>query len=126
MADLTCPKCESPMRSYERSGITVDQCSGCRGVFLDRGELERLVDAEGAYYEGAGRGEGGGGDDRGERERHDEHRDRERHDEHRDRERHRDRDDEEGGLLGGLGGFGGGQRHGKKRKRESFLSELFD
>ena len=49
--DLTCPKCQSPMRSYERSGVTVDQCTGCRGVFLDRGELERLVDAENAHYE---------------------------------------------------------------------------
>ena len=51
MADLTCPKCQSPMRSYERNGVTVDQCTGCRGVFLNRGELERLVDAEGEYYE---------------------------------------------------------------------------
>ena len=51
MSELVCPKCESPMRSYERSGITVDQCTGCRGVFLDRGELERLIDAEGSYYE---------------------------------------------------------------------------
>jgi Zn-finger nucleic acid-binding protein len=51
--NLTCPKCQGPMRSYERSGIVVDQCTGCRGVFLDRGELERLVDAEGAYYGGS-------------------------------------------------------------------------
>lgn len=29
---LTCPKCESPMRSYERNGIVVDQCTGCRGL----------------------------------------------------------------------------------------------
>ena len=34
-AELTCPKCQSPMRSYERNGVTVDQCTGCRGVFLD-------------------------------------------------------------------------------------------
>ena len=34
------------MRTYERSGVTVDQCTECRGIFLDRGELERLVDAE--------------------------------------------------------------------------------
>jgi hypothetical protein len=39
------------MRSYERNGDTIDQCTGCRGLFLDRGELERLVDAEGSYYE---------------------------------------------------------------------------
>jgi Zn-finger nucleic acid-binding protein len=37
------------MRHYERSGVTVDQCSDCRGIFLDRGELERLVDAESAW-----------------------------------------------------------------------------
>lgn len=48
---MTCPKCQGAMRQYERSGITVDQCTECRGIFLDRGELERLVDAEGAHYE---------------------------------------------------------------------------
>ena len=34
------------MRSYERNGIVIDQCAECRGVFLDRGELEKLIDAE--------------------------------------------------------------------------------
>lgn len=34
------------MRQYERNAVTVDQCVDCRGIFLDRGELERLVDAE--------------------------------------------------------------------------------
>ena len=38
------------MRQYERNGITVDQCTECRGVYLDHGELERLVSAENAYY----------------------------------------------------------------------------
>jgi Zn-finger nucleic acid-binding protein len=40
------------MRSYERNGVLVDQCTGCRGLFLDRGELERLVDAEGRHWSG--------------------------------------------------------------------------
>ena len=48
--EMTCPKCQGPMRSYERNGVTVDQCNECRGVFLDRGELERLVEAENAFY----------------------------------------------------------------------------
>ncbi len=39
------------MRSYERNGVTVDQCNDCRGIFLDRGELERLIDAENSHYE---------------------------------------------------------------------------
>lgn len=46
MSALTCPKCQADMRQYERNGVHVDQCTGCRGVFLDRGELEHLVDAE--------------------------------------------------------------------------------
>jgi Zn-finger nucleic acid-binding protein len=48
--DLTCPKCHGVMRAYERNGVTVDQCADCRGIFLDRGELERLVDAESAWH----------------------------------------------------------------------------
>ena len=44
------------MRTYERNGIHVDQCSECRGLFLDRGELEHLVQAEGSFYGGGGGG----------------------------------------------------------------------
>ena len=43
---LTCPKCHASMRTYERSGIHLDQCTECRGIFLDRGELDRLLDLE--------------------------------------------------------------------------------
>jgi Zn-finger nucleic acid-binding protein len=43
---LRCPRCGAEMVTFERSGIHVDQCRECRGIFLDRGELERLVDAE--------------------------------------------------------------------------------
>jgi Zn-finger nucleic acid-binding protein len=49
MESLICPKCHGAMRTYERSGITVDQCGDCRGIFLDRGELEHLVDAENRF-----------------------------------------------------------------------------
>ena len=43
---ISCPKCQAEMRTYERNGIHVDQCTECRGVFLDRGELEHLIAAE--------------------------------------------------------------------------------
>jgi Zn-finger nucleic acid-binding protein len=43
---LRCPGCAADMVTYERSGIVLEQCRECRGIFLDRGELERLVDAE--------------------------------------------------------------------------------
>ena len=49
MSELVCPKCHGTMRSYERGGVIVDQCNDCRGLFLDRGELERLVDAESTW-----------------------------------------------------------------------------
>lgn len=38
------------MRTYERNGVHIDQCNDCRGLFLDRGELERLVEAESSFY----------------------------------------------------------------------------
>ena len=47
---LSCPKCASSMRSYERNGVTIEQCVECRGVFLDRGELDHLIDAETTHY----------------------------------------------------------------------------
>lgn len=40
------------MRQYERSGITIDQCTECRGIFLDRGELEKLIDGETKWSQG--------------------------------------------------------------------------
>ena len=48
--ELTCPKCHGAMRTYERNGVHVDQCTDCRGIFLDRGELDRLIDAENAWH----------------------------------------------------------------------------
>lgn len=47
---LVCPKCGGAMRTYERSGVVIDQCEDCRGVYLDRGELERLIAAEEQAY----------------------------------------------------------------------------
>jgi uncharacterized protein len=50
---LTCPKCHGAMHSYERGGVTVDQCAECRGIFLDRGELDHLIDAERSWHSDA-------------------------------------------------------------------------
>jgi predicted lactoylglutathione lyase/Zn-finger nucleic acid-binding protein len=49
-ASLTCPKCGGGMKTYDRSGITIDQCTECRGIYLDRGELPQLIDAEAGYF----------------------------------------------------------------------------
>jgi Zn-finger nucleic acid-binding protein len=37
------------MRTVDRQGIHIDQCDGCRGIFLDRGELETILNAERQY-----------------------------------------------------------------------------
>lgn len=47
--EMTCPKCHAKMRQFERSGVTIDQCTECRGIFLDRGELEHLIDADAQF-----------------------------------------------------------------------------
>ena len=44
------PKCGGTMRPMSRSGIQINQCEACRGVFLDRGELEQLIQLEGGTH----------------------------------------------------------------------------
>ena len=47
---LICPNCQGKMRSVENDGVTVDVCKQCRGVFLNRGELERLMAADSQFF----------------------------------------------------------------------------
>ncbi|WP_350280161.1 zf-TFIIB domain-containing protein [Kribbella sp. HUAS MG21] len=112
MESLICPKCRGAMRTYERSGITVDQCTECRGIFLDRGELEHLVDAEQRFNAAPPRRE----EKRYEEKRYDDRRydDNRRYDDDR---RHDDRHYDDRRY--------GNQQYQKKRKK-SFLDELFD
>jgi len=43
MSAITCPVCQGAFREVLREGILIDVCSQCRGVWLDRGELEKLL-----------------------------------------------------------------------------------
>ncbi|KAA9164907.1 transcriptional regulator [Amycolatopsis acidicola] len=47
---MICPKCQNAMRTVDKNGVHIEQCEGCRGIFLDRGELEQIAGAESAYY----------------------------------------------------------------------------
>lgn len=38
-----CPVCHTPLRETPRYGVLIDVCPGCRGVWLDHGELEKVV-----------------------------------------------------------------------------------
>ena len=49
---IKCPKCGGEMRTYARGGLTLELCEDCRGIFLDVGELERLIDVEGGGWSG--------------------------------------------------------------------------
>lgn len=42
---LLCPNDNGPMQTVQRSGVEFDICPTCRGVWLDRGELEKLLAA---------------------------------------------------------------------------------
>ena len=41
---MICPRCNKPtLEEKDQNGITIDVCQLCRGIWLDRGELERLI-----------------------------------------------------------------------------------
>ena len=41
---MKCPVDETQLVMSERSGIEIDYCPQCRGVWLDRGELDKIID----------------------------------------------------------------------------------
>ncbi|OAA28582.1 hypothetical protein UG55_100594 [Frankia sp. EI5c] len=51
--NLVCPKCHGAMRTYNRSGVQIEQCDNCRGIFLDYGELEALTRLEAQWSQPA-------------------------------------------------------------------------
>jgi len=46
--DRLCPVDSTHLRRIERSGVHVDACPSCRGMWLDRGELDKIIESEGA------------------------------------------------------------------------------
>jgi Zn-finger nucleic acid-binding protein len=40
---MGCPACRTPLAMAERQGIEIDHCPACRGVWLDRGELDKII-----------------------------------------------------------------------------------
>jgi Zn-finger nucleic acid-binding protein len=43
-AAMACPHCRVPLVMSERQGIEIDYCPQCRGVWLDRGELDKIIE----------------------------------------------------------------------------------
>ena len=55
-AAMACPICRTSLTMSERQGIEIDYCPTCRGVWLDRGELDKIVERSTAAPAAAGRG----------------------------------------------------------------------
>ncbi len=45
---MICPICNVDLLMTERQGIEIDYCPKCRGIWLDRGELEKIIDKSNA------------------------------------------------------------------------------
>lgn len=42
---MKCPTCDdAKLRKADRNGIEIDYCPECRGVWLDRGELDKIIE----------------------------------------------------------------------------------
>lgn len=41
---MKCPSCSAELKMAERQGIEIDYCPECRGVWLDRGELDKIIE----------------------------------------------------------------------------------
>jgi uncharacterized protein len=113
---LLCPTCMVDLRIAKRQDVEIDHCPQCRGVWLDRGELDKIIQRTIEVAPPRRRGEG----ERSWREDQDEDWDEERSPRRRgegERFSREDRDedwDEER------------RSKGKRRRRESWLGELFD
>jgi Zn-finger nucleic acid-binding protein len=50
---MACPVDGATLVMSERSGIEIDYCPTCRGVWLDRGELDKIIERNSADMAGA-------------------------------------------------------------------------
>lgn len=104
---MRCPSCATRLVELERSEVLIDACPECRGVWLDRGELDRILDRERRVAAGVqdddedffAEAEGRKGSASRPRPA--------------DRDRRDDRDDDD-------------RRDGGKRRRRGMLEDLFD
>jgi hypothetical protein len=90
---MLCPIDRTPLTMSERQGIEIDYCPTCRGVWLDRGELDKIIERSAAPAQAPQappQPQGGYG------------------------------------QQPGYGGFGSGYGHPHKKRKKSFLEEIFD
>jgi uncharacterized protein len=99
---MKCPVCDVPLSMSSREGVEIDFCPQCRGVWLDRGELDKVIERAAAAMAPASSASARARDNE----------DRGRYDDDRRHEDRRPYDDD--------------RRPDKKRKKRSFLQDLFE
>ena len=102
---MRCPVCQSSeLAMSSREGVEIDYCPQCRGVWLDRGELDKIIERAGVALDAVGRG---GDRDRGQ-------------------QRYRDDDDDRRDVVHGYGRDDHRGHDPRRKKRRSFLDDMFD
>lgn len=46
---MKCPNCNETLIMADRSGVEIDYCPKCRGIWLDRGELDKIIERTAGY-----------------------------------------------------------------------------
>lgn len=93
---MDCPVCNVALQLADRQGVEIDYCPKCRGIWLDRGELDKLIQRSESFDASQSSAMRGGRSNP-------------------DVERPRGRDDDDYDD----------DRHGRRRRR-SFLGDFFD
>ncbi|MEH6759078.1 MAG: zf-TFIIB domain-containing protein [Parasphingorhabdus sp.] len=88
---MSCPACSVALAISERQGIEIDYCPRCRGVWLDRGELDKMIERSAPPVQVVQERQSSGYDHRDNRSQNEDY-----------------------------------DRGYKKKRRKSFLEELFD
>lgn len=47
VSSMFCPVCHVGLSMTDRQGVEIDYCPQCRGVWLDRGELDKIIERSG-------------------------------------------------------------------------------
>ena len=50
LAIMKCPTCNETLLISDKNGIEIDYCPSCRGIWLDRGELDKIIERSADHY----------------------------------------------------------------------------
>ncbi|MEW6469029.1 MAG: zf-TFIIB domain-containing protein [Bacteroidota bacterium] len=96
---MKCPNCNTELKMAERSGVEIDYCPQCRGVWLDKGELDKIIERSAEHYHGKDS-------------------DSHRKEEHREEKKYYDKDKDHY--------YDHDKKHHHYKKKRGFLGDLFD